>query len=74
MRFSSFIFDIAPEVIDHTKTGRGRGKGESSCGEARRGANNHDRNKWLFLRKKEDSDTLKEEIQICRAIKQFDNY
>ena len=43
-------------------------------GEARRGANNHDRDKLLCFRKKEDSDTLKEEIQICRAIKQFDNY
>ena len=80
MRFSSFIFDIAPEVIDHTKRGRGKGeegKGNHCAarrGEARRGANNHDRNKWLFLRKKENSDTLKEEIQICRAIKQFDNY
>lgn len=42
---------------------------------ARRGeANNHDRDKLLFLRKKEDSDTLKEEIHICRAIKQFDKY
>ena len=52
-------------------------KGEGGKGNhraARRGANNHDRNKWLFLRKKENSDTLKEEIQICRAIKQFDNY
>ena len=49
-------------------------RGEARRGEARRGANNHDRDKLLFLRKKEDSDTLKEEIQICRAIKQFDNY
>ena len=73
MRFSSFIFDIAPEVIDHTKTGGGWGI-IVRRGEARRGANNHDCNKWLFLRKKENSDTLKEEIQICRAIKQFDNY
>ena len=43
MRFSSFIFDIAPEVIDHTKTGGGMGnhraarRGEARRGEARRG-------------------------------------
>lgn len=41
---------------------------------ARRGANNHDRNTWLFPRQKENSDTLKKEIQICRAIKQLDYY
>ena len=50
----------------------GREVGEHRA--ARRGANNHDRNTWLFPRQKENSDTLKKEIQICRAIKQLDYY
>ena len=74
IRLSSLT--LPPEVIDHTKTGGGKGGWGIIVrrGEARRGANNHDRDKLLCFRKKEDSDTLKEEIQICRAIKQFDNY